>query len=111
MESWFAYTLSWPWQLVTIPITFLYANWFEWVFHKYVLHGLGSKPNSPWRFHWQDHHKYTRRNGFYDHAYQQSLLKWNSQTKELFALTLGGLIHLPILFFSPLSYATLVGTG
>ena len=32
----------------------MYANVGEWLMHKYILHGLGKKPNSFWAYHLHD---------------------------------------------------------
>jgi sterol desaturase/sphingolipid hydroxylase (fatty acid hydroxylase superfamily) len=32
----------------------------EWVFHRYVLHELGKRPNSLWNYHWSEHHRIAR---------------------------------------------------
>jgi len=107
----FSSVLSWQWQILLVPVTLFYANGFEWWTHKYVLHGLGRNPKSFWKFHWGDHHKNARRNQFLDSDYKESILKWNAQGKEVLALIMGGILHLPILLLAPLCYATLVYAG
>ncbi|MBK8397029.1 MAG: sterol desaturase family protein [Leptospiraceae bacterium] len=79
----------------------LYANAIEWFAHKYLLHEEGKKKDSFWRFHWADHHKLVRQNNFRDISYEKSLLEWNPQSKELFALTITGIVHLPLVVISP----------
>ncbi len=74
----------------------IYANAMEWVIHKYLLHEDGRKKGSFWRFHYSEHHKNARQNNFLDPDYEKSLLEWNAQSKEAFALLLGAGIHLPL---------------
>ncbi len=96
------------WQLIAIPVTLLYANIFEWLFHKYILHGLGRKKNSFWSFHWQEHHVEARKNGFLDPHYKRSLWSWNSKSKEALALTVHVVILFPIVFYAPIIYLTVI---
>src|SRR5690606_37401681 len=63
--------------MIGIPIGLLTANAVEWVFHKHVLHGLGRNRDSFWAFHWHDHHRSVRKNGFLDEDYRQPPLTWN----------------------------------
>ena len=74
--------------------SYLFAN-------KYLLHEEGKKKDSFWRFHWADHHKLVRQNDFKDISYTQSLLEWNPQSKEMVALTLAGVAHLPLFVIFP----------
>ncbi len=104
-------TLSLKWQLVTIPLVLIYENLFEWAMHKYILHGLGRRRESFWSFHWIDHHNNVKKNNFIDRDYKSSLFVWNAQSKELAALGMGAVIHLPLLIWSPLGYCALVYCG
>lgn len=88
-----------------------YANAFEWVAHKYLLHEEGKKKDSFWRFHWGEHHKLTRQNNFRDVSYERSLLEWNPQSKELAGLVLGGIAHLPLALISPSFVAGIFFSG
>jgi sterol desaturase/sphingolipid hydroxylase (fatty acid hydroxylase superfamily) len=88
-------------QILLFAISIVYVNFVEWWFHKYVLHGLGKNPKSWWRFHWAEHHYHSRRNGFVDPDYQQSLSVWNAQSKEAFAMVLGAIAHLPLAWIAP----------
>jgi sterol desaturase/sphingolipid hydroxylase (fatty acid hydroxylase superfamily) len=99
------------WVLIVL-VTLIYENWFEWVTHKHILHGLGRNRQSFWSFHWIDHHSTVRRNGFIDSDYKEiPMTRWNAQTKEIVALLGSGVCHLPILWISPLAYATLAFCG
>lgn len=55
--------------LIGFPLGLLFANAFEWWFHKYVLHGLGKKKGTFWNFHWYEHPAESRRHGMLDKAY------------------------------------------
>ena len=103
---------KWAVWVLTIVVTLIYSNFFEWMVHKYVLHGLGKKRDSFWSYHWIDHHSHAKKNGFQDTDYlNKPFHAWDAQTKEIVALGLGGILHLPLLWFSPLAYATLAYTG
>ena len=79
----------------------------EWVVHKYVLHGLGKRKNSPWASHWHTHHRNSRKNDNYDDDYNYSFMK-KTRRGEIFGLIKMALVHLPLLFYIPLFYATLI---
>jgi sterol desaturase/sphingolipid hydroxylase (fatty acid hydroxylase superfamily) len=64
----------------------LASNAAEWFLHRRVLHELGRDKKGFWSFHWHEHHREARRNGFLDPHYQRSPLGWHSQGKELAAL-------------------------
>jgi hypothetical protein len=75
----------------------LYANAGEWLMHKYVLHGLGQKPDSFWAYHWHEHHAVCAENGMIDPGYRTLNLKvWNAQSKELAVLAVIVLLHVPL---------------
>lgn len=65
------------------------ANAFEWVAHKYVLHGTHRKgkprfsplPTSM-KSHWE-HHKVVRKVNFYDDAYTQGLSHWRTENEVI----------------------------
>jgi hypothetical protein len=80
----------------------LYANAGEWLVHKYILHGLGSKTRSFWSYHLQEHHAVCVRNRMIDPGYQKLTLKtWNTQSKELVVLASIVLLHMPLLWIFP----------
>ncbi len=93
--------------MIGIPIGLLTANAVEWVFHKHVLHNLGRNRNSFWAFHWHDHHRHVRRNGFLDEDYRHPPLTWNAQTKEVAALVAGAAAVTPLLPVAPFFVGTL----
>jgi hypothetical protein len=92
-------------QLLGIPVAIVFSNGVEWLVHKYVLHGLGGNKSSFWSFHWHEHHKNARREGFFDPDYQRSPFGWNAQGKEVLGLFLLSLGVTPLLPFAP--YVTL----
>ena len=79
----------------------LHANAVEWVVHKYVLHGLGRKKGSLWRFHWAQHHRIARKNGMYDKSYEQPFWVWNARGKEIAGILGLALLHLPLIHVAP----------
>ena len=94
--------------MIGIPIGLLYANAGEWLVHKYILHGLGRKKKSFWAFHWHTHHRHARKNGHYDPDYRGTVFRWNGQGKEALALTLSGLMYLPLAPIAPFFVGTLI---
>ena len=65
----------------------LLANGFEWVAHKYILHGThrtGKPRYSPvpesMKSHWQ-HHREVRKTDFHDHAYVQGISHWRTKNE------------------------------
>lgn len=80
-----------------------YANVGEWLFHRYVLHGLGRNPRSFWAYHWYEHHAVCLAHDMIDPGYQRiDFSSWNTQTKELIVLTAFVLGHMPLIFVSPM---------
>ncbi len=93
--------------MIGIPVGIVYANAFEWVIHKHLLHGAGRNKKSFWSFHWHEHHKKARKNDMIDDQYNgtvlQSLLtgQWNAKTKEAVGLVAASALHLPLLPVAP----------
>ncbi len=88
--------------MLGIPLGLGLVNATEYVVHRYILHGLGKNPKSPFKFHWHDHHRAARKHGGVDDAYGKSLFKvWNAQTKEALAIVAGGLAVTPLLPVAP----------
>jgi len=94
--------------LLQIAAGLLYGNMAEWVVHKYLLHELGRKKTSWFSFHWHQHHRNSRQNHFFDKDYEESFWKWNARGKETLGLTILLLCHVPLLFFVPWFFGTLV---
>ena len=78
-------------------VAILLANVLEWSVHRFVLHGLGRRRKSFWAFHWIDHHKAARRNGFQDVDYETHPFRWNAQGKEVASLAGLFLMSLPFI--------------
>jgi hypothetical protein len=97
--------------MIGIPLGLLYSNGLEWWIHKHILHGLGKSRKSFWSFHWHDHHAAARKFDMVDDQYRATLLEWAPQTKELAALGLGALVHLPLLPVAPFFTATVLYCG
>lgn len=95
--------------MLGIPIGLVYANAAEWGIHRYVLHGrkLGKKKGSFWSFHFHEHHRNSRKNGFRDADYERSGWAWNAQAKEAAGLVGLVAIHLPLAPVFPFFTATL----
>jgi hypothetical protein len=93
--------------MIGIPAGLLAANAFEWVFHKYVLHGLGRRPHTFWNFHWRDHHVNARKHNFIDPDYERSVFGWHAQGKEAAALGVGCLLAVPMFPVAPFFTATM----
>ena len=83
-----------------ILVGFLYANLFEWIWHKYVFHGLGKKRNSRFRSHWRKHHSKVRRSGYYDLDYKFTGIT-DDPMREVFELFIASLVHVPLFFIFP----------
>lgn len=80
----------------------IYANAGEWFIHKHLLHEDAKDKDSFWRFHWNVHHKNTRKNEFRDEDYEKPLFEeWNAQSKEVAALVGACALHLPLFPFAP----------
>jgi len=88
--------------ILQFVLALLYANLGEWLFHKFILHGLGKHPDSFWAFHIYEHHAICAKNNMFDPGYQTlSLNAWNAQTKELLVMTTSILLHLPLIWYFP----------
>ena len=92
--------------MIGIPLGLLYSNAGEWLFHRYVLHGLGKNRKSFWSFHWHEHHAKARKNEMFDDQYTGNFLKWDPQTKELAALVGGAVLMAPLFPVAPFFTAT-----
>lgn len=79
----------------------LYANLVEWCWHKYVFHGLGKKRRSLFRSHWNKHHKVVRRTGGADENYRHFKGLRKDPMQEVFELSLGAMLHIPLFFIFP----------
>jgi sterol desaturase/sphingolipid hydroxylase (fatty acid hydroxylase superfamily) len=92
--------------MIGIPLGLLVANAGEWVIHKYMLHGLGRHRESYWSFHWHDHHRTVRRNGYLDENYRESVFKPGGKAKEAAGLLTAAAAVSPLLPVAPFFVAT-----
>ena len=93
-------------DVIGIPVGLLAANATEWVVHRHVLHGLGSKRSSWWSFHWHDHHRNVRKHGHYDPDYDRPLVQSEGMWKEALALAAGAVAVAPLLPVAPFFVGT-----
>ena len=77
----------------------LYGHIMEWVLHKHVLHRFGTSSSHILSFHFQEHHRNSRKNEFYDSIYER--FRWDAGGKELLALWLLNIAHLPLITVAP----------
>ena len=94
--------------IVQVLLAFLYANFVEWAWHKYVFHGLGKKKKSKFSSHWRKHHKDVRKSGGFDLSYSHPIGSSEGPTHEVLELTAGALLHFPLFFYFPAFASTLV---
>ena len=93
---------------LVLPITaIIYANLFEWLWHKHVFHGLGKKKKSRFNSHWGLHHRKVRKSGGYDLSYQNKLFTERDPTREAIELFVAASLHLPLVTIAPTFVATL----
>ena len=90
-------------MILQIIIAWFYSHIFEYVVHKYLLHNH-KRFFFAFKNHFGKHHKIARKNDMYDHNYNSII----SSKFEICGLLIAALIHLPILFFFPYAYYTLV---
>ena len=83
--------------LLKIVVGILLTNMYEWLIHKYLLHGLGKNKNSIWSFHWHDHHANARKTNGFDLTYLQGFYNF-----EAVGIATLFLIHVPILWSQPI---------
>lgn len=88
-------------MLLGIALGLVHANAVEWLTHKYVLHGLGKKKGSLFRFHWAQHHRIARKNAMYDKTYEEPFWRWKARGKEIAGIAGLALLHLPLINVAP----------
>lgn len=88
--------------LVQVFLGVLIANLYEWIIHKYVLHGLGKKKGSRWSSHWSQHHRKSRKNDHFDEDYLQIFQGgWNEGRQEVLGLILLAVFQIPTFYMFP----------
>lgn len=82
------------------------ANGFEWVAHKFILHGthrIGKPRFSPlptnMKSHWE-HHRIVRKVEFYDEGYVEGIKNWRTRNEIISILTVAGVASIVFLPFS-----------
>lgn len=93
--------------MLGIPVGVLTSNLTEWLFHKYVLHGLGKNKDSIWSAHWHNHHRKSRKNNMIDDEYKEPII----MSYETIALLVGGMSLLPLLSQFPWFVTTMWACG
>lgn len=93
--------------MIGIPLGLITANAVEWVIHKHVLHGWGRERGTFWAFHFHEHHRLVRQNGYHDPNYQRFPLGLHAQGKEAWALILGAAVVAPLFPVAPFFVGTL----
>ncbi len=84
-------------EVIWVLLGFLYGCLFEYLFHRYIFHGLGKKKSSFFAFHLREHHLNARRDGFRDERFSSN---------ELFGIPILIVTHIPMYFISPALYFT-----
>jgi sterol desaturase/sphingolipid hydroxylase (fatty acid hydroxylase superfamily) len=87
--------------VVSLVLGLLHANAVEWLTHKYLLHGLGKRKGSLFRFHWAQHHRIARKNAMFDKTYEEPFWRWKARGKEIAGIMGLLLLHLPLLKVAP----------
>ena len=79
--------------------------------HKYVLHGLGKRKGSMWRFHWAQHHRIARKNAMYDKSYEAPWWCWKARGKEIAGILGLAALHLPLITVAPYFTGAVLGSS
>lgn len=90
-------------MLYQIILALLYGHIFEYVIHKYFLHNR-KRFYFAFKNHFGEHHRVARKNGMYDSSYKSIF----SSKFEILSLLFAAIAHLPILYFFPYFYLTLL---
>lgn len=91
----------------------MFANAFEWVAHKYILHGThraGQARFSPvpksMQSHWE-HHREVRKTEFHDHGYVEGVKNWRTRNEIMSLAVVAGAASL---IFYPISKGMVVAS-
>jgi len=90
-------------MITQIIIAWIWSHILEYVAHKYLLHNR-HRFFFAFKNHFQKHHRAARKNQMYDSGYRSIF----SSRFEIQSLVVTALIHLPIVFFFPAGYLTLL---
>ncbi len=80
-----------------------YSLVFEYIAHKYILHNY-KQFKFAFRNHFKKHHGVSRKNNMYDPGYENVI----SSYFEIISLSIISLLHLPLLWVSPVFYSALL---
>ncbi len=97
-------------HLLSIPVAYAYVVSLEWAIHRYIFHGIG-KRWKPLGFHWHQHHRAALQNQGLDPSYDGSVFAWSAHGREFWAIIVGLVVHLPLLWVAPLGYFTALIAG
>ena len=90
--------------VLEVAIAWLYSHLLEYFLHKHVLHNV--KRKKWFKTHFGEHHWSARKRLMLDPKYFGKLdFKGDPELKGLIAL---GVLHVPIVFFFPFAYVTLI---
>lgn len=90
-------------MLTQIFLAWIYGHFFEYIAHKHFLHNH-KMFKTIFKHHFGEHHKTARKNEMYDPAYEKVF----SSRFEIYSLLFVSIIHLPVAFFFPWAYITLL---
>ena len=93
--------------MIGIPLGLVTANAVEWVMHKHVLHGWGRTRGTFWSFHFHEHHRLVRQNGYHDPNYHRFALGPHAQGKEAWGLIAASAAVAPLFPVAPFFVGTL----
>ena len=93
--------------MLGIPLGLLTANAAEWIVHKHVLHGWGLTRGTFWSFHFHEHHRLVRQNGYRDPNYHRFSLGAHAQGKEAWGLIGMSVAVAPLFPIAPFFVGTL----
>ena len=94
--------------LLQIAIAWVYGHVAEYALHRWVLHKFAAKRGRPFSFHFHGHHRNARLNGYIDKTYYGFPLRWDAAGKELLSLVVLLAAHVPLYFYFPWAFFTLV---
>lgn len=86
---------------------FIYANFVEYVVHRFIFHGLGKKKSSIFSFHWYNHHRSARMYRMVDIDYEKPFWSKN-RLPEVLGLTFLAIVHIPMLMVAVPSYLGMI---
>jgi len=86
-------------------LAWLYGHFLEYVVHKYILHN-NKLFKKAFKRHFGTHHRISRKNDMYDVSYKT--ITKSASAFELMGLSILAVLHLPIYFFFPFFYLTLM---